>query len=232
VTLYFARQAYDLQLASIVSVWTAFVGRTARTAAQPAGQLCTSIFPGRDPGVHLRIEAPAPTLFRRPLAPTTIMPLAAFLAAQAALPGPTTALLLCVRSVGARRSLRLRAAAPLVAQDVQLFDETAAAPLRLWNCPVVSARVWRPGQTLVLLTGVTFRSVGGAGAIGLTRRSTIDLDPSPLRDADWLRRYAQRSVCLHSVQPEVPSVFAAAAVRGYEAGRERTLFTLAEIDER
>ena len=86
--------------------------------------------------------------------------------------------------------------------DVNVFDHTAEATLTLWNALTPSTALWKPAQTILLLKSPSFKSERRP-ILFITGDTHVDVDPN-MRDADWLRDYAQKLTKREHVNPEFP----------------------------
>ena len=137
-------------------------------------------------------------------------------------------LLVCVKSIGARKILPRKQGGSNTLLEIQLFDHTADIRLTLWNEIITSTTSWKAGTTILLISNPGFRvAPTGKGNLGITRGTMVDVEPE-FGDAEWLRRYARdlkrkESLCLGF--PE--GVF---DVEAAEEGVNRMFFTVAELD--
>ena len=74
--------------------------------------------------------------------------------------------------------------------------------LTLWGCTISSAHSWIPSHTILLISGPSVRG-GGRPTISLSGSSIVEVNPE-MRDADWLRDFAQRLTRREHVNPEFP----------------------------
>jgi len=128
--------------------------------------------------------------------------------------------------------------------DVNVFDDTFQATLTLWNRLCPSASAWKPSHTLLLITNAAFRSEGKL-TVTITATTQVEVDPE-MRDAEWLRGFAQRLTKREHVNqpfpddgPVLPSLLFAQDANSLlvfdievaTSTENRILFTLADIDE-
>ncbi|KAH0559786.1 hypothetical protein GP486_003702 [Trichoglossum hirsutum] len=210
VRLWFANAAYQLRLGDLCTVHASYIARSditapTATAAAAAARQMVSIFPERDSSCHFMIQDEASGtsgLCRTPLGHHEGQPLAGLMTLQNFIDGGEKV-------------------------DVGIFDDTAEASLVLWGPIGASVAPWRASQTILLLTSPGFK-IERRPQLSVTSMTHIDIDPL-VRDAEWLRRAAQRLTKRESVNPAVPEgVFDIETVLNSE---RRTLFTLADLDE-
>jgi hypothetical protein len=138
-------------------------------------------------------------------------------------------ILVCVKSIGARKRVTIKNGAERDLAEVLLFDHTGEIKWTLWGELIDSAMDWQPGKTILLVSNPAYREAySGKGSMVLQRSTMIDVDPD-FPDAEWLRKYAsgltkKESLCLEFPE-DVWDVEAA------EYGVYRNLYTLAEVDE-
>lgn len=155
-----------------------------------------------------------------------------------------------------------------------------SASLNLWGAAAASAATWIPHKTILLLTRPGYRvskNTNNANAannnnnsgnaplsllsppsdgpsyiyLSLTANTLVEIDPAPLRDATWLRGYAQRllkkrplptssssaspsslsSSARLQTSPDGASTHPFPPLAAVEAADQRILYTLADIDE-
>ena len=138
--------------------------------------------------------------------------------------------LVCVRSIGPRKTINKqdRETADLV--EITVFDETESCRLTLWEDKIASAKSWQPGRTILLLTDPKLRIFDLKGVqpeISIGFGTLVDVDPV-FPDADWLRQMAANLTKKESVSIPFPeTIWDAELVTG-----SQTLFTIADVDQR
>ncbi|KAK8154487.1 hypothetical protein BKA80DRAFT_190698, partial [Phyllosticta citrichinensis] len=247
VRLWYADTAYPMRLGAKVAVWTTHVGISEDgKLAPPVARLCASVFPERDRGCHVQViqeesggeERPRGSgeTWRREAAKAELMTLEAF--AKGAFDdermGEVVRVVVCVKSVGARKKVTRKDNSTTTNLTVHLFDNTATeATLTLWDYSTHSAAAWSPGRTILLLTNPGNRSNAAASKLwlNLTSATTVDVDP-PVRDALWLRAYATRMRKRGHINPAFPmSRFAALfSAKTILTPANCILYTLASLD--
>lgn len=239
VKLYFAHNSYPLKLGYLISIWTAFITDTSKgDAATVAGVIvCANLFPGRVTSDHIILHTTQGTT-GSPICHTPInyrkgQPLPGLMALDSYLGGGhdgvhDVKLLVCVKSIGAKKKIAKKAGGECELLEVGLFDHTGEVRLTVWNEMVESAKEWQPGQTVLLISNPGFK-VGyqAKGSIGIIRQTMVEIEPD-FPDAEWLKKYAvgltkKESLCLEFPE-DIWDVDAA------EYGVVRPLFTLAELD--
>ncbi|OJD29748.1 nucleic acid-binding protein [Diplodia corticola] len=310
---------YPLHLGVLVTVWTTHVffvaggGHYDTTAGAELGgrkqQLYTSVFPERERGCHVQIHPNGVEenrmRCRKPLPlggsgggdhggvqqmniTKELMTLAAF--AKGGHERADVKVLVCVKSVGARKKVTRKDGHPTETTTIHLLDHTTAststfASLTLWGDAAAATTTWIPHSTVLLLTRLGCRvvvssnnnntnatpsSTSATGSsssfitsddatsspthiwLSLTAASLVEVDPCPLRDAEWLRGYARRLLlanrgspctvasCLPSSSSSSSSSPTAVAgsfplpfppLAQIESAEKRVLYRIADIDE-
>ena len=100
---------------------------------------------------------------------------------------------------------------PIEKVDVNVFDDTFQATLTFWNHVTDTAASWRPSHTILLITSAAFRA-GGRPGISMTSATQVEVDPE-MRDAEWLRVFAQRMTKKEHVNQPFPNDGIRTAVR-------------------
>ena len=86
--------------------------------------------------------------------------------------------------------------------EVDVFDDTFHATLTLWNRLCLSASAWKPSWTLLLIKNSAFRNEGKPRVV-ITTTTQVEVDPE-MRDAEWLRGFAQRLTKTEHVNQAFP----------------------------
>ncbi|KAK0735668.1 hypothetical protein B0T21DRAFT_442340, partial [Apiosordaria backusii] len=146
---------------------------------------------------------------------------------------PDARILVCVFSVGPRLTVWSKdRQTELGLVEVRVFDETSNnCILKLWEDKVSSAKSWVANQTILLITNPTLKFPNRKNApteIGIGSGSMVEVDPA-FPDADWLRRMATARTRRESVHIPFPTDIW--DVETTIHGPNRTLFTLADIDD-
>ena len=87
--------------------------------------------------------------------------------------------------------------------DVHVLHHTAEATLTLWDALAASAALWKPSHTILLLSNPSFNRSEHRNTLSITAETLVDVDPE-MRDAEWLRDYAQKLARREHVNPEFP----------------------------
>jgi hypothetical protein len=238
IKLYFAHNPYPLKLGQLLSIWTVFISDTSKTDGPqiPFVTAHANLFPGRVTSDHVMIHttSSSDSICRTPLEYKKGQPLPGLMTLDSYLSsghdGVTGAkILVCVKSIGGKKKIsRKDGGGECELVDVVLFDHTSEARLTVWNEMIESAKSWKPGETVLLISNPGYRvKFNGKGDLGIVAGTMVDVEPEG-SDAEWLRRYAagltkRESLCL--VVPE--GVW---DVEASEYGVNRMLFTLAELD--
>ncbi|TVY57712.1 hypothetical protein LCER1_G001285 [Lachnellula cervina] len=237
VKLYFAHNPYPLKLGYLVSIWTGFISDTLKGEAVTINGVivCANLFPGRVTSDHIMIHTTLGTnaLCHVPIGFRKGQPLPGLMALESWVrdghDGVQGAkILVCVKSVGAKRKIVKRSGGECEILEVLLFDHTGEVRMTVWDGMIESAKEWVSGRTILLVSNPGLRvEYQGKGSVGVIRQTMIEIEPE-FPDAEWLRKYAvgltkKESLCLEFPE-DVWDVDAA------EYGAYRPLFTLAELD--
>lgn len=240
VKLYFANTPFPFKLGQLVTLWSAFISDASRMekGAIPGIAVYASLFPARVNSDSITIQSAASVdrICRTPLEYNGNKPLPGLMTLDTYLKGgndgvPGVKLLLCVKSIGVRRTVKLSGEGgerDLIA--VMVFDHTGEYMITFWQDLIDSVREWQAGKTILLISnpGWIVDQRYHKGKIGIMRATMIDIDPE-FPDADWLRRYA-----VSLTKKEAPVIKFPEGIWDIEAskyGVNRILFSLAEIDE-
>ncbi|MCJ1398080.1 hypothetical protein MMC11_001277 [Xylographa trunciseda] len=234
VRLWYANVEYKLRLGQLISVWTPHISTSDSGSLTLHGaSLVTSIFPERDSSCYFMTQDNSDTgiLCKTPLGYVDGKQLAFLMTLKAFADGGHEVgggkILVCVKSIGARKKLTDKKGNPIEKVDINVFDDTFQATLTLWNHVTTSATSWKPSHTILLITSAAFRD-GGRPGISMTSSTQVEVDPS-IRDAQWLRAFAQRMTKKEHVnQPFPENVF---DVGTASTAQNRILFSIADIDE-
>jgi hypothetical protein len=238
IKLYFAHNPYPLKLGQLLSIWTGFLSDTSKTDVPqiPSVTVHANLFPGRVTSDHVMIHttSSSDSICRTPLQYKKGQPLPGLMTLDSYLSsghdGVSGAkILVCVKSIGGKKKIsRKDGGGECELADIVLFDHTSEVRFTVWNEMIESAKSWRPGETVLLISNPGYRvKLNGKGDLGIVAGTMVDVEPEG-SDAKWLRRYAagltkKESLCL--VVPE--GVW---DVEASEYGVNRMLFTLAELD--
>jgi hypothetical protein len=137
-------------------------------------------------------------------------------------------ILVCVKSIGAKRKITKKTSGECELVEVILFDHTGEVRMTVWNEMVESAKEWSPGVTILLISNPGWK-VGyqGKGSVGVVSQTMIEIEPD-FADAEWLRKYAMGLTKKESLCVEFPEDVW--DVEAAEYGAYRPLYTLAELD--
>jgi hypothetical protein len=142
-------------------------------------------------------------------------------------------ILVCVKSIGAKKKITKKGGGESELVEVHLFDNTGEVRWTLWGDMIESAKEWQPSKTILLISNPGYRveAYSGKGSIGMQRATMVDVEPE-MKDAEWLRKYALGLTKKESLCVEFPDdLWDEDVVEGAEYGVNRILFRLAEIDE-
>ncbi|KAJ0162411.1 hypothetical protein CTA2_4611 [Colletotrichum tanaceti] len=144
-------------------------------------------------------------------------------------------ILVCVENVGARKLIMIQDRTREVGLlEVTVFDDTASCVLTLWEDKSDSAKLWKPSETMLLLTSPKLvpsretKPMPRSAGITLNYNTLVDVDPD-FQDAKWLREWVKNRVKKEDEYLPFPKGVwdADQAVHG----PFRPLFTLAEVDD-
>ncbi|MCJ1432732.1 hypothetical protein MMC27_002089 [Xylographa pallens] len=234
VRLWYAKVDYKLRLGQLVSVWTPHISTSdLGSLSLQCASLVTSIFPERDSSCYFMVQdnSDTGTLCKTPLGCVDGKKLESLMTLKSFVEGghevDNGKILVCVKSIGGRKKLTDKKGNPIEKVDVNVFDDTSQATLTLWNHVTDSAASWRPSHTILLITSAAFRD-GGKPGISMTSTTQVEVDPD-MRDAEWLRVFAQRMTKKEHVnQPFPENVF---DIEAATTAQNRILFNIADIDE-
>jgi hypothetical protein len=243
IKLYFSRSQYPLKLRQLLSIWTVFISDATKadaTAIQGV-PVYANLFPGRVTSDHVMIHTTDATdsLCRAPLEYRKGKPLQGLMTIDSYLgsgghDGVVGAkILVCVKSIGAKKRISKKTGGESDLAEVKLFDNTGEIRWTLWGEAIESAKDWQPGETILLISNPGYRVelYSGKGSIGFQHGTMVDVDPD-FPDAEWLRKFAVRLTKKESLCVEFPEdVFTEDVIDGAEYGLNRIMFRLAEIDD-
>ncbi|OHW94548.1 nucleic acid-binding protein [Colletotrichum incanum] len=143
-------------------------------------------------------------------------------------------IIVCIKSIGACKRIIMQGRtkeAELL--EVSVYDDTASCVLTLWEDKANSAKLWKPNETILLLTSPKFlpprdtQPMHSSARISLNYNTLVDVDPN-FQDANWLREWVANRVKKEGVYVPFPKgIWNTEAVHG----PVRPLFTLAEVDD-
>ncbi|KAA8564859.1 hypothetical protein EYC84_010630 [Monilinia fructicola] len=241
VKLYFGHQSYPLKLGQLLSIWTAFISDASKAdGASTTGILvCANLFPGRNTSDHIMIHthSGASDICRIPLGYTKGEPLAGLMTIEAYLRGGHDGvigvkLLVCVKSIGARKKIIKKDGGESVLVEVILFDHTGEVKMKCWSDLIESVKEWQPGKTILLLSNPLHRlDYGGKGVLNFGRYTMVDVEPD-FPDAHWLKRWAGGLMRKESVAVVFPDhIWGKEEVEEAIYGPRTALFRLRDVDE-
>jgi hypothetical protein len=204
VRLWYAKKHYQVRLGQLVSIWTPYASNGERGLfSVSVAPLFTSIFPERDRHCYIMLHdhCDTSTRFRLPLgysddgetadivARPELMTLKTFVSGGHDV--ANSRLLLCVKGVGARKKINTKKGGTVEMVKVMLFDDTGEATLTLWSDMSLSAVVWTPSKTVLMITNPGWNMGGKQLGLSVKGHTMIDVDPA-IDDAEWLRGFATR----------------------------------------
>ncbi|TRX97170.1 hypothetical protein FHL15_001964 [Xylaria flabelliformis] len=230
-----------------ITLWATSIsaGNQAEIGHIPYCSTATTIYPGRNGATHIEFHVDEPGSeddgsLRRPVDVNTdqygnihgLMTLKSFLVSGHDL--GEGRILVCVRSVGPRRTIQpKKREGSLHMVEVSIYDDTAHCVLKLWEDKITSAKSWIPNQTILLLSQPLCREytdrAGAAHAeVGIGYSSIVNVDPD-FPEAAWLRAKIQEMAKKERVIVPFPKDIWDLQLAMY--GPDRTLYTLAELEE-
>ncbi|QSZ32954.1 hypothetical protein DSL72_002537 [Monilinia vaccinii-corymbosi] len=241
VKLHFANQPYPLKLGHLLSIWTAFISDISKAdgASTPGIFVCANLFPGRNTSDHVMIHthSGASDVCRVPLGYSKGEALSGLMTLEAYLNGGYDGvigvkLLICVKSIGARKKIVKKDGAESTLVEVVLFDHTGEVKMKCWGDLIESVKEWHAGRTILLLTNPSHKlDYGGKGVLGLGRSTMVDVDPD-FPDAQWLRKWAGGLMKRESVGVGFPGeIWGEEEVEEAIYGPRTALFGLRDVDE-
>ncbi|KAB8290828.1 hypothetical protein EYC80_008465 [Monilinia laxa] len=241
VKLYFVNQSYPLKLGQLLSIWTAFISDASKAdGASTTGILVSAnLFPGRNTSDHVMIHthSGASDIYRIPLGYTKGEPLAGLMTIEAYLNGGYDGvvgakLLICVKSIGARKKIIKKDGGESFLIDVILFDHTGEVKMKCWGDLIESVKEWQPGKTIFLLSNPLHKlDYGGKGVLNFGRHTMVDVEPD-FPDAQWLKRWAGGLMRKESVGIVFPDdIWGEKEVEEAIYGPRTALFGLRDVDE-
>ena len=195
-----------------------------------------NLFPGRVTSDHIVIhnKASTDTVCRTPLGYRQGHPLVGLMT----LASYTTSgydgvvgakILVCVKSIGARKRVPNKHGGETELAEVWLLDHTGEVQWTVWCDLIDSVKEWQPGKTILLISNPGYKvNYTGKGNIGTMKETFIDVDPD-FADAEWLRKYAQGRTKKESMRQDFPEGIW--DVEAAEYGANVILFTLADLDQ-
>ncbi|KAI1122165.1 hypothetical protein F5Y10DRAFT_287479 [Nemania abortiva] len=249
VKLYCNSSEYQPLLGQRITVWATSISAGNRSEIQhiPYCSVTTTIYPARNRETHIEFHMDEPgseedRMLRRPLEVNVqrydnlpgLMTLKSFLAS-----GYDFAegkILVCVRSVGSRRTIHpKKRGGTLDLIEVGLYDDTSFCVLKLWEDKIPSAKLWKPNQTILLISrpwcqvnNNPSQQTDSRFDVGIRYNSIIDVDPI-FPDAIWLRTKLQDMAKQAAVITPFPTDTWNLDLAMY--GPNRVLYTLAELED-
>ncbi|KAL8872773.1 MAG: hypothetical protein Q9174_001649 [Haloplaca sp. 1 TL-2023] len=209
VRLWYAKYDYQLRLGQLVSVWMTHISSVESQWDGPVvASHATTLHPERDSKCCFTIETDADdgSLYRSPLGSSDGHQLEGLMTLKNYLEGghdiEGTKVLVCVKSVGGRKTITTKKGEALDILQVFIFDDTHDAKFVLWGRATASAGSWKPYHTILLLSSPGFR-VDRESTLSISSATQVDVDPR-IEDAEWLRRYAQRVTMREAVNVPFP----------------------------
>ncbi|KAG9191038.1 hypothetical protein G6011_09126 [Alternaria panax] len=235
VRLWYNSTQYRLKLGQLLSVWTVHISNSSEfnSLAPNIAPLFTTIFPEGERNCHVMVHENSDDgkRFKRPYGVregrllTGLMTLKSFTNGGYDVEEPK--LLVCVKSIGARKKYMNRNGTTSELVSLGVFDDTSDGLLTLYSSMCDSAPLFVPSKTVLLISNPGWR-IEKMAKLTLSGNSRIDIDPD-MGDARRLRALAQRLTKKEHVNPPFP--IAEDLVVGFETAAIRALFSLADVDD-
>lgn len=238
-----------LRLGDRITLFATYIAESTKseTGYIPYVNYCTAIYPGRNDATHIVFHHDQQHSFEDKscrIPPgidrehdgchAGLMSLKSFL--SSGFDTDEGIILVCVRSVGPRKTMRSRKRETTVDLiEVEVCDDTATAVLKLWGGHVPSAGSFVPNHTILLISHPSCKSTDryddkseSLTEVGIGYSSLVHVNPV-FAEADWLRKKIidmTKKVC---VLTQIP-----AGIWNAEnpiTATTRELFTIAEVDE-
>jgi hypothetical protein len=199
----------------------------------PNTPIATNIFPGREACAHMIIHSSLDQSCRKPLDYNPNLNLPGLMTLKSFIQGgnevESCKILVCVKSIGAKKTITTKNGAELELLELVVFDDTADIIMKLWGAMIVTAKEWKASETILLISSPGFRvEYSGKGSVGLTHSTLVDINPDFV-DAHWLLKYATTAHKVESTKQDFPDgIFDKEATLN---ARYRPLFTIADVDE-
>ncbi|KAI4932948.1 hypothetical protein J4E85_003351 [Alternaria conjuncta] len=235
VRLWYANTQYKLKLGQLLSVWTVHISNSSEynSLAPNTAPLFTTIFPEGERHCHVMVHENSDdgTRFKRPYSVRDnrvlpgLMTLKTFTDGGYDIEEPK--LLVCVKSIGARKKYINRNSTTSELITLGIFDDTSDGLLTLYSSMCDSASLFVPSETVLLISNPGWR-IDKMAKLTISGNSRVDIDPD-MGDARRLRALAQRLTKKEHVNPPFP--IADDVVDDFENAAVRALYTLADVDD-
>ncbi|EMD65088.1 hypothetical protein GGP41_003735 [Bipolaris sorokiniana] len=234
VRLWYAETRYKLKLGQLVGIWTVHISNSSEfnALAPSTAPLFTSMFPEGERNCHFAVYEGSDdgTRFKRPYGVKESRALAGLMTLKSFMDGgydvDEPKLLVCVRSIGARKKYMNRNGTTSELISLGIFDDTADGLLTLYSSMCDSASLFTPFNAILLISNPSWR-IDRMAKLTITSGSRVDIDPD-MGDARRLRAMAQYLTKREHVNP--PFTIAPTAIEDFENATIKALYTLAEID--
>ncbi|KAH7371258.1 hypothetical protein BKA66DRAFT_470009 [Pyrenochaeta sp. MPI-SDFR-AT-0127] len=233
VRLWYANAQYKVRLGQLVTLWTVHVSNSSNhnSLAPSSAPLFTSMFPEGERNCYFMVHEDSDdgTQFKRPFNCKDLAMLPGLMTLKGFADGgyevENPKLLVCVKSIGARKQYINRNGTTSELVTLGIFDDTVAASLNLYGGLCDSASAFQPSKTILLISNPGWR-IEKTAKLSINGNSRVDIDPD-FGDARCLRALAQRLSKEEHVNPPFPDIDAS----HFEHAAVRALYTFAEIDE-
>ncbi|KAI4651985.1 hypothetical protein J4E93_002182 [Alternaria ventricosa] len=235
VRLWYNNTQYKLKLGQLLSVWTVHISNSSEhnSLAPNTAPLFTTIFPEGERHCHVMVHENSDdgTRFKRPYGVRDNRVLSGLMTLKTFTDGgydiEEPKLLVCVKSIGARKKYINRNSTTSELITLGIFDDTSDGLLTLYSSMCDLASLFVPSETVLLISNPGWR-IDKMAKLTISGNSRVDIDPD-MGDARRLRALAQRLTKKEHVNPPFP--IADDVVEGFENAAVRALYTLADVDD-
>ncbi|ORY19497.1 hypothetical protein BCR34DRAFT_620953 [Clohesyomyces aquaticus] len=234
VRLWYATIDYKARIGQLVTIWTVHVSHGESNSLAPSSApLFTSIFPERERSCYIMLHensddgimCKTPSGYRDSQSIPGLITVKNF--ADGGYDIYDCKLLVCVKSVGARKKFTNKNGTTSEFIGIGVFDDTGEATLTLYGVACNSASSWKPSHTVLLITNPGWK-IDRVAKLSLSANTRVDVDPD-IKDAMWLRVFAQRITKKEHINP--PFSDGVFDVQAAENASIRTLYNLGDIDD-
>ncbi|KAF7448985.1 hypothetical protein Ptr902_02924 [Pyrenophora tritici-repentis] len=234
VRLWYANTQYRLKLGQLVSLWTVHISNSSEhnSLAPNTAPLFTTMFPEGERNCHFMVHENSDdgTRFKRPYGVSESRVLPGLMTLKSFTDGgydvEEPKLLVCVKSIGARKKYMNRNGTTSELISLGIFDDTSDGLLTLYSSMCDSASLFTPSKTVLLISNPGWR-IEKIAKLTVSGNSRVDVDPN-MGDAHRLRALAQRLTKKEHVNPPFP--LTTAEVQEYGHATVKALYTLANVD--
>ncbi|KAH6642168.1 hypothetical protein C7974DRAFT_430696 [Boeremia exigua] len=232
VRLWYANTEYNLRLGQLITIWTVHISNSSEhnALAPNTAPYFTTIFPEGERHCHFMVHEHSDNgaRFKRPFGREDFRTLPGLMTLRSFTDGgydvDEPKLLVCVKSIGARKRYINRNGTTSELVTLGIFDDTADATLTLYSGLCNTATSLQPSQSVLLISTPGWR-IERIAKLSLNANSRVDIDPDT-GDTRRLRALAQRLTKKEHVNPPFPAI----EVSCFEGSPVRALYSFADID--